>query len=149
MRIKYFTIISFCFISISLNSQDTIGVEIEKNNSILKDFREVVWGMKQSEVKALEVWKLNQSICSNADNCVQIYKGSILGDSISLWYQFLYDSLVSSSYLFYPSSTVPEPNMINNLKNSFAWLITTHLVNVGLDACYYQSFKCNSVYLDK
>jgi hypothetical protein len=77
--------------------------------SYSQDFRNASWDMSQQEVRVRETFQLFISNSYSENNSVLIYKGLISGDSVNLWYQFLYDTLVQCNYNFYLSTTVKKP----------------------------------------
>jgi len=79
-----------------------------------QDVRNVSWGMNKIDVQSSESLNIFKRIDANVNNSVLVYKDQIFGDSIYVWYQFLYDSLTSVIYQYYPSSTLEESydNMI-------------------------------------
>jgi len=74
-----------------------------------QDIRNVTWGMTPAMVQQTESNKFFEKLVRDKNNSMIIYKDFILGDSVYVWYQFLYDSLASVSYQLYNSSIFEEP----------------------------------------
>lgn len=86
----------------------TLAISINLISLYTQDVRNVSWGMNKIDVQSSETLNLFKRIDANANNTVLVFKDQIFGDSIYVWYQFLYDSLSSVIYQYYPSSTMEE-----------------------------------------
>jgi hypothetical protein len=64
--------------------------------------------MKSFVVQQLEPNVLFKKLDRDKNNAMIVYKDFILGDSVYVWYQFLYDSLASVRYQLYNSSIFEE-----------------------------------------
>lgn len=78
-------------------------------NASSQDIRNVSWGMRPSMVQELESSDFFEKLARDKNNTMIIYKDFILGDSVYVWYQFLFDSLASVTYQVYNSSIFEEP----------------------------------------
>jgi hypothetical protein len=74
-----------------------------------QDIRNVSWGMTPAMVQQTESNVFFEKLVRDKNNTMIIYKDFILGDSVYVWYQFLYDSLASVTYQLYNSSIFEEP----------------------------------------
>jgi len=74
-----------------------------------QNLRNVSWGMSPDDVQKIEPLKLFKKLQANPNNIALVYKDFVFGDSIYVWYQFLYNSLSSISYQVYLSSTMEQP----------------------------------------
>ncbi|MBW1613974.1 MAG: hypothetical protein JRJ57_08390 [Deltaproteobacteria bacterium] len=86
----------------------TLAIFINLISLFSQDVRNVSWGMNIIDVQSSETLTIFKRLDANANNTVLVYKDQIFGDSIYVWYQFLYDSLSSVMYQYYRSSTMEE-----------------------------------------
>ena len=77
-------------------------------NVISQDIRNVSWGMTPAMVQQIEPNAFFKKLSRDKNNTMIVYKDFILGDSVYVWYQFLYDSLASVTYQLFNSSIFEE-----------------------------------------
>lgn len=78
-------------------------------SSYSQDFRNISWGMSQKEVLEKETFNHLRTLDHSKNSTAIIFNGELSGDSVHIWYYFLYDTLYASKYDFYASSTGLEP----------------------------------------